>query len=139
MRTGTGTRPPNLYKLKKGPPTGGALIPVCICSLVKVALYCQKPLSYHVSQSDSRTYNTAPLETIKSILNRYFLPCPIFLDAKSTSIIEAGDTDKHFVYSLYFCLLQEEEEEIKLEINVLKKVRIHLYDMDFLGQNFITN
>ncbi len=46
------------------------LIPVWICSLVKAALYCQKPLSYYVSQSDSRTYNTAPLETIKSILKQ---------------------------------------------------------------------
>ena len=27
-----------------------------------------KPLSYYVSQRDSQTYNTAPLETIKSIL-----------------------------------------------------------------------
>ena len=44
------------------------LIPVWICSLVKAALYCQNPLSYYVSQSDCRTYNTAPLETIKSIL-----------------------------------------------------------------------
>ena len=37
-------------------------------SLVKAALYCQKQLSYYVSQSYSRTYNTAPLETTKSIL-----------------------------------------------------------------------
>ncbi len=39
-----------------------------ICSLVKVALYCQRPLSYYISQSNSRTYKTAPHKTIKSIL-----------------------------------------------------------------------
>ncbi len=43
-------------------------IPVWICSLVKGALYCQKSLSYYVSQNDNRTYNTAPLNTVKSIL-----------------------------------------------------------------------
>ncbi len=52
------------------PPT--MLIPVWICSLVKVALYCQRPLSYHVSQSNSRTYKTAPQKTVKSILNQRF-------------------------------------------------------------------
>ena len=44
------------------------LIQVCICSLVKGALYCRKLLSYYVSQSDNRTYNTAPLKTVKSII-----------------------------------------------------------------------
>ncbi len=48
------------------------LIPVWICSLVKVALYCQIPLSYYESQSNSRTYQTAPQITIKSILKECY-------------------------------------------------------------------
>ena len=43
---------------------GATLIPLWISSLVKAALYCQKPLSYYVSQIGSRTY-TVPLETVK--------------------------------------------------------------------------
>ncbi len=31
----------------------------------------RKPLSYYVSQSDNRTYNTAPLNTVKSILKNH--------------------------------------------------------------------
>ena len=45
-------------------------------SLRKGALYCRKPLSYYVSQSNNQTYNTAPLNTVKSILKikiLYFL------------------------------------------------------------------
>ena len=38
-------------------------------SVIKPSIITEKPLSYDVSQSDSQSYNTAPLETIKSILN----------------------------------------------------------------------
>ncbi len=55
------------------------LIPVWICSLVKVALYCQIPLSYYESQSNSRTYKTAPQKTIKSILKSNCFVVPSFI------------------------------------------------------------
>ncbi len=39
-----------------------------------------KPLTYYVSQSDSRSYNTAPLETIKSILKRLSVVSELYIN-----------------------------------------------------------
>ncbi len=37
-------------------------------SVIKRSIATEKPLSYYVSQSDNRTYNTAALNTVESIL-----------------------------------------------------------------------
>ena len=50
-------------------------------------LYCQRPLSYYVSQSNSRIYKTAPKKTIKSILKGFIYTLRNSLDSKHNSAV----------------------------------------------------